>query len=259
MRDAEIVAERHRHILELARHTGSVSVDDLAARLAVTPQTIRKDLNALAGRAMLSRVHGGAVITSGVANIDYEQRRLVAADAKTRIGAAAAALIPNGASVFIGIGTTAEAVARALVHHRELMVVSNNLNIVDTLTGRPEIAVTAVGGRVRARDRAVVGALAVDFIRNFRPDFGVIGASGLDEDGGLLDFDEEEVQVSRAIIRSARRLMLVTDASKIGRPAPVRIAGLDELDTLVTDRIESLALRAACRAAEVELVETGHA
>ena len=91
---AEIVAQRHGAILELARRTGSVTVDDLAAKLAVTPQTIRKDLNVLARRAMLDRVHGGAVVASGVDNIDYAERRLVASESKARIGAAVAALVP---------------------------------------------------------------------------------------------------------------------------------------------------------------------
>ena len=152
---AEIIAARHRRILELARRAGSVSIDDLAERMAVTPQTIRKDLNILARRSMLSRVHGGAIITSGVDNIDYAARRTGAMGAKTAIGAAAAALIPDGASLFINIGTTTEAVAASLVGHRDLMVFSNNLNVVDLLSGRSGIEMIVVGGEVRSADRAV--------------------------------------------------------------------------------------------------------
>ncbi|SEL88784.1 transcriptional regulator, DeoR family [Sphingomonas palmae] len=253
---ADLAADRHRRILELARQTGSVSVDALASALGVTPQTIRKDLNDLAARAMLSRVHGGAVVTSGVGNLDHATRAAVAAEAKAAIGAAAARLVPDGASLFVNIGTTTEAVARALVSHRELMVITNNLNVVDILAGRDGVEVIAAGGRVRASDRAVVGALAMDFIRGFRVDHAVIGASAIDRDGTLLDFDVEEVRVSQTIIAHARKVILVADASKIGRPAPVRIAGLDHIDYLVIDRIDPELLR-ACRDAEVTVIETG--
>ena len=133
----DIVAARHAAILDIARRTGSVGVDALAAKLGVTPQTIRKDLNILAGQSMLARVHGGAVVTSGTDNLAYGERRMVAAPAKTAIGAAAAALVPNGASLFINIGSTTEAIARALVDHRDMMVITNNLNVVDILGGRP--------------------------------------------------------------------------------------------------------------------------
>jgi len=251
----DLVADRHRRILDLARQTGSVSVETLAARLGVTPQTIRKDLNDLAARAMLSRVHGGAVVTSGVGNLDHATRAAVACDAKAAIGRAVARLVPDGASLFVNIGTTTEAVARALTAHRELLVITNNLNVVDILAGRDGVEVIAAGGRVRASDRAVVGALAMDFIRGFRVDYAVIGASAIDHDGTLLDFDIEEVRVSQTIIAHARKVILVADSSKVGRPAPVRIAGIDAVDHLVTDRCNP-ALAEACREYGVDVVET---
>lgn len=252
----EAVAERHRAILEIARHTGSVGVEALAERLAVTPQTIRKDLNLLAKAAMLSRVHGGAVVTSGTDNLAYAERRLVAAPAKTAIGAAAAALVPNGASLFLTIGSTTEAMARALVDHRDLMVITNNLNVVDILADRPGIEVIAAGGRVRPHDRAVVGALTMEFIRGFKVDYALIGASAIEPDGSFLDFDVDEVRVSQAIIAHARQVILGLDGSKLARPAPVRVGDLDDIDFLVTDRIDP-ALAAACAAAGVRVVE-GH-
>lgn len=252
---ADIVAIRHAAILALARHTGSVTVDALAERLAVTPQTIRKDLNQLAQRAMLSRVHGGAVVTSGIDNLAYEERRTVAAAAKSAIGAVAAALVPNGASLFINIGSTTEAIALHLTDHRDLMVITNNLNVVDILSGRPSIEVIAAGGRVRASDRAVVGALAMDFIRGFKVDIALIGASAIDPDGSFLDFDVDEVRVSQTIIRHARQVILAVDASKLERPAPVRIGDLSDIDFLVTDRADPR-LAGACSKAGVAVFET---
>ncbi|UYY77392.1 DeoR/GlpR family DNA-binding transcription regulator [Sphingomonas sp. R1] len=252
----DLVALRHQRILELARHAGSVTVEALATALEVTPQTIRRDLNQLASRAMLSRVHGGAVVTSGVDNLDREARRQVAAGAKAAIGVAAAALVPNGASLFINIGTTTEAIAAALVHHRHLLVVTNNLNVADILGGVPTIEVVVAGGRVRASDRAVVGALAMDFLRGFKLDFALIGASAIDAEGTLLDFDMDEVRVSQTIIEQARSVILATDQTKFGRPAPVRIAEIGVVDHLVTDRLLHPEIAAACATARVQVHQT---
>lgn len=251
-----VVQARHKSILDIARRTGRVTVEALAEQLEVTPQTIRKDLNELCERTLLSRVHGGAVITSGVDNLEYEARRLLAKDEKLAIGAAAAALIPNQVSLFINIGTTTEEVARALHRHSELLVITNNLNVVDQLYQNPGIEVIVAGGRVRAIDRAAVGPFAVDFIRNFKVDFAVIGTSAIDDDGALLDFDINEVQVSQTIIQNARQVILVADSSKVGRPAPVRIGHLSDVDIFVTDRLTSAAMANVCDKHEVRVIET---
>jgi DeoR family transcriptional regulator, glycerol-3-phosphate regulon repressor len=250
-------AARRSAILAAVRGAGEANVAALAGEFGVTPQTIRRDLNHLADRALIARVHGGAELGSGIANARYEERRGMAAAAKARIGAAAAALVPEGASLFINIGTTTEAVARHLVHHEKLMVVSNNLNVIDLLAGREGIQVIAVGGQVRAGDRAVIGALADQFIDNFRVECALIGTSGLTEAGDLVDFDADEVLVARRIIRQARRVILVADSTKIGRAAPIRIAGAEAIDHLVTDRVTSAPLRAALAAKGVTVTETG--
>lgn len=239
---ADLVAARHRTILKLAQETGKVNVEELATLLDITPQTIRKDLKLLAENNVLTRVHGGAVIASGVDNIAYTARMQVSRDAKDAIGRTAAALVPVNASVFINIGTTTEAVARHLRGHDGLMVISNNLNVIDILAPNPNIDVIVVGGRVRAKDRATVGALATEFIQNFKVDYAIIGTSAIDVDGALLDFDMNEVQVSQTIIRHARHVMLVADASKVGRAAPVRIAPIESVGTFVTDRLTNEAL-----------------
>jgi DeoR family glycerol-3-phosphate regulon repressor len=250
------VQSRHNSILEIARKTGKVTVESLAEQLEVTPQTIRKDLNELCDRSLLTRVHGGAVITSGVDNLEYEARRLLAREEKQAIGAAAATLIPNNASLFINIGTTTEEVARSLTRHTGLLIITNNLNVVDLLYRNPNHEVIVAGGRVRAVDRAAVGAFAVDFIRHFKVDFAVIGASAIDDDGALLDFDMNEVQVSQTIIQNARQVILVADSNKLGRPAPVRIGHISDVDTYVTDRMSSPALAAVCEKHGVKVVQT---
>jgi len=245
---------RQAQIVGLARDDGTVSVEELAQRFAVTPQTIRKDLALLERRGMLTRVHGGAVAQSGTDNLDYAERRMLAVAAKTAIGRAAAALVADGTSLFINIGTTTEAIASHLTDRRGLMVITNNLNVVAMLTGNPAIEVIAAGGRVRASDRAVIGAVAMDFIRGVHVDMALIGASAINGDGSFFDFDVDEVHVSQTIIRHARRVVLAVDATKIARAAPVRIGGLADIDYLVIDSADD-ALRDACAAAGVVIVE----
>ena len=249
-------SRRQSEIIALARETGRVGVDEMAGRFGVTPQTIRRDLHDLCGQRMLTRVHGGAMIASGVQNLAYDARRLVAQPHKRLIGEATARLVPAQSSLFINIGTTTEEVARALARHEGLLVITNNLHVAVELYRRPGIEVVMAGGVVRRSDGGVTGAATVDLVNQFRVDIAVIGTSAIDADGTLLDFDLREVRVSRAIIEHARRVVLVTDSSKFARQAPVRVAHLSEVDTLVTDRLDPAAAE-LCRLHGVEVVEAG--
>src|ERR1700675_1753928 len=239
------LTHRQSEILNIARAFGRVMVEDPARRFEVSAQTIRKDLNDLCDHRSLTRIHGGAIIASGVENLAYEARRFVAAEEKKAIGAAAAALIPNGCSLFINIGTTTEEVASALTSHEDLLVITNNLNVAMLLYRHPRIEVVVAGGAAgrapgagggaspaaivgpRQGGRAtgaVVGSTATQLIGQFKVDYAIIGVSAIDEEGALLDFDYREVQVAQAIIANARSVMLVADSTKLRRSAPVRIA-----------------------------------
>jgi DeoR family transcriptional regulator, glycerol-3-phosphate regulon repressor len=250
---------RQARIVELAKAKGRVLVEDLAAHFAVTPQTIRKDLNELCDRRILTRTHGGALFTSGAANLEYEQRRTIAAAEKQAIGAAAARLIPNRASLFINIGTTTEAVADALLEHDGLLVITNNINVANRMRVFPSFEVMIAGGTVRPSDGGIVGEAAVDFIEQFKVDFAVIGTSAIDPDGSLLDFDVREVKVAQAILANAHRAILVADSSKFERTAPVRIAHISMVHTFITDRCRPLGILDLCRDAGVDLIETAMA
>ncbi|MBK1636777.1 DeoR/GlpR family DNA-binding transcription regulator [Rhodovulum adriaticum] len=238
---------RQPEILDIARREGRVTVEDLAARFGVTLQTIRRDLADLADAGRLERVHGGAVLPSGTSNIGYNDRRSLNAAAKAAIARACAAEVPEGISLFLNIGTSTEAVARALRTHRGLMVVTNNINVANILAENPECEVVLTGGSLRRADGGLVGTLAADTIRQFKFDLAVIGCSALDRDGDLLDFDIQEVGVSQAILRQSRRSVLVADRSKFARTAPARIASLAEIDTFYTDAAPHVDLAARCR------------
>jgi len=232
-----------------------VMVEDLAKRFEVSAQTIRKDLNDLCDQRSLTRIHGGAIIASGVENLAYEARRFVAAEEKRAIGIAAASRIPNGCSLFINIGTTTEEVASALTSHEDLLVITNNLNVAMLLYRHPRIEVIVAGGAVRRADGAVIGSTAISLIGQFKVDYAIIGASAIDEEGALLDFDYREVQAAQAIIANARSVMLVADSTKLRRSAPVRIAHLSQIQTFVTDAPLPAGLASICSHRGIEVVE----
>ena len=249
------LTHRQSEILNIARAFGRVMVDDLARRFEVSAQTIRKDLNDLCDHRSLTRIHGGAIIASGVENLAYEARRFVAAEEKKAIGAAAAALIPNGCSLFINIGTTTEEVASALTSHEDLLVITNNLNVAMLLYRHPRIEVIVAGGAVRRADGAVIGSTAISLIGQFKVDYAIIGASAIDEEGALLDFDYREVQAAQAIIANARKVMLVSDSTKLRRSAPVRIAHISQIQTFVTDAALPAGLANICHTRGIEVIE----
>lgn len=242
---------RQEEILALVRRHGFVGIEALAGRFAVTPQTIRRDINRLCEQALLRRYHGGAGLPSSVENVTYRARRILCLEEKQRIARHAARLIPDHASLFINIGTTTEEVARALLDHRGLRIITNNLNVAQILAAKPDFEVIAAGGVVRSRDGGIIGEATIDFVNQFRVDFGIIGISGIDADGTLLDFDYREVRVAQAIINNARKVILVADHTKFGRSAMIRLGTLSQVDILVTDRPPPPAMTDVLAAAEV--------
>ncbi|HSF64103.1 MAG TPA: DeoR/GlpR family DNA-binding transcription regulator [Paracoccaceae bacterium] len=238
---------RQTEILDIARAEGRVVVETLAERFGVTLQTIRRDLTELADAGLLDRVHGGAVMRQGVTNIAYEERRRTNDAAKAAIGRMCAQAIPDNSSIILNIGTTTEAVARELLHHRNITVVTNNLNIANILIANESCDIMVAGGGLRRADGGLIGDLTTDFIRQFKVDYAVIGTSAVDADGDLLDYDLAEVRVSRAILQQARHSFLVMDASKLTRSAPARLASLGDLSAVFTDRPLPETLAQRCR------------
>ena len=228
---------RQLKLLDLVRTQGSASVEELATTLGVTLQTVRRDVQRLAEAGLLTRFHGGVRVPGAtVENMAYQQRESLHAEAKARIARAVARQIPNDCSLILNIGTTTEAVARCLLRHKGLRVITNNLQVAAILCGNADCEVIVAGGVVRARDRGIVGEAAVDFIRQFRVDIAVIGISGIEADGSLRDFDYREVKVAQTIIAQAREVWLAADSSKFNRPAMVELARLSQIRRLFTDQ-----------------------
>ena len=247
---------RQDAILGLLREHDRVDAGDLARRFTVSIQTIRSDLRDLSEAGLLHRTHGGAQRVISASNRDYSERRKLNAKRKEMIGALAATLIPDNCSLTLNIGTTTEQVARALGSHRDLVVLSNNINIINTFMGAKTRELILVGGAIRQSDGAIVGEDAVEFISRFKVDFAVIGASALDVDGSVLDYDAREVSVARAILRNARTRILVCDVTKFERTAPVRICDVSELDFVITDSRPPKRFADTARAAQTEILTT---
>jgi DeoR family transcriptional regulator, glycerol-3-phosphate regulon repressor len=226
---------RHDRIRELVQAKGFVTIDFLAREFDVTPQTIRRDINTLSRQGIIHRYHGGAGIGSSTENVAYNQRKMLCFKEKQIIARMVAAQIPDHASIFINIGTTTEAVAQALCSHKRLRIITNNLNVASILSANANFEVIVAGGLVRHRDGGIIGEATIDFIEQFKVDYGIIGISGIDVDGTLLDFDYREVRAARAIIDNSRKVFLAADHTKFGRNAMVRLGGITEINALFTD------------------------
>ncbi len=245
---------RHGRILEILRRRGYAAIDELAAALSVTPQTVRRDLQDMASEGMVRRHHGGASLPSSIANTDYALRQVENAAGKAAIAEAAAERVPEGSSVFLTLGTTVEAVAAALTAKRALRVVTNSTAAARLLGARPGIAVQVTGGSFRAHNGGLVGPQAVEMAARWRCDLLVTGIGAISADGWLLDYHEEEVAVARAMLAHARGAILVADHTKFLRAAACVLAPLSAATLLVTDRPPPPAHAEALRLAGTELV-----
>lgn len=225
--------ERRRTILSALRTGEAVQVADLAARLGVSQMSVRRDLAQLAHEGKLTRVHGGAVMTEDEPPFGLVE--MERAPAKRRIGAAAAALVEDGQTIMIDIGTTTLAFAQHL-HGRPLTVITSSLAIVQELLPDDEIELVVLGGVVRRNYRSLVGMLAEDSLRQVHADIAFLGTSGIRRrDLAVMDTTMAEAPIKRGMINGARRRVLLADAAKFSMEGTVRVCDINDLDLVVTD------------------------
>ncbi len=247
------LSERQNAILALVEERGFVATEHLVATFGVTPQTIRRDINQLCEQNLLQRFHGGAGPPVSTENEPYPERQRSFPMSKRLIGQRVVEDIHDGASLFINIGTTTEAVAQALLVRKNLRIVTNNLNVAQILSRNKTFEISLAGGIVRKRDGGIVGHSATTFISQFRMDFGIIGVSGIDIEGSLLDFDGRETETAKAIINNSDKVMLVADHSKFGRRAMIQFGNFNDVNELYTDQVLQNPYFAALKAAKVNI------
>jgi DeoR family glycerol-3-phosphate regulon repressor len=229
------LSERQVQIAELVRDKGFLTVDRLADRFGLTAQTIRRDLNRLCDHSLVRRRHGGVEPPPETGNLAYGSRQILARRAKQAIAREVAKHVPDGASLTFSIGTTPELVAQALVNHQGLRVFTNNLNIAMLACANKTFEVFIAGGRLRNSDRDILGIGLEKFFTSYMVDIGIYGVAGVDSQGTLLDFHEEEVRARQLIRENSRTNFLVLDQTKFHRVAHVRGGNICEATKVFCD------------------------
>lgn len=232
-----LARQRQELILDEVRTTGGARVSELVDRLGVSDMTVRRDIEVLAARGLVTRVHGGATVAgSSVDEPGFAAKSSLHTSAKRAIAAAAARLVEPGASVALSAGTTTHAVASALLGIPRLTVVTNSLRVAEVLheSGRDDLAVVLTGGQ-RTPSDALVGPVAVAALRGLHVDWLLMGVHGMDAEAGFTTPNLEEAETNRALVASARQVAVVADNSKWGVVGLSTIATLDEVDVVVSD------------------------
>lgn len=241
-------------ILEHIANAGSVDVAGISAALAVSPATLRRDLEALQKQGLLVRTHGGAVASGVGLELPLRHRAARHQPQKQAIGRAAASLVPEGAVVGMTGGTTVTEVARALKSSAGITVVTNALNIAAELVLRPSLHVVVVGGAARHASYELVGPAAEMMIERYHLDISFIGVDGVTLEEGCSTYDEMEAHTDHAFIRRARRTIVVTDCTKLGKRTFARICQTNEISDFVTDPDADPAFLAGLREAGVNVL-----
>ncbi|MTI44895.1 DeoR family transcriptional regulator [Roseibium hamelinense] len=230
------ISKRQAEIAELVQKAGFASVEHLAELFEVTTQTIRRDVNGLCELGILRRTHGGVEPPAPSSNIHYSTRQILNISEKKLIASMVAKHVSNGQSLAFSIGTTPEIVMQSLTGHDSLAVFTNNLNVAFSASSNPSFQVTIAGGRLRHGDRDVLGTSTQEFFNRYKVDVGIFGVAGVDEDGTLLDFHEDEVAARQSILDNCRQSFLVLDHTKFGRTAHVRGGRMSDVSAVFTDR-----------------------
>jgi len=230
--------ERQQAMAQLVSERGRLSVNLLAAEYDVTTETVRRDLSALERMGLVRRVHGGAVPSSSLSVIEsgLVERDSANTAEKERIARSALSLLPPaGSTVLIDAGSTTNRFASLLPRDHRLTVITHAVPIAARLAGSPQIELHLLPGRVRSATHAAVGADTVAALSDLRVDAVFLGTNGVSVEHGLSTPDRDEAATKRAMVASARQVVVLADASKVGAESPVRFARLDEVDVLVTD------------------------
>jgi len=219
----------------LERHD-FLTVEKLSETFGVTRQTIRRDLKSLTERGIARRRHGGIGRLVLTKNQAYGTRQVLHSEAKYQIAQEVATQVPDGSTLAFSIGTTPEITAQGLLQHKDLRIITNNLNIAMCMSVNPGFDITIAGGRIRNDDRDILGPSVEALFSAYKVDIGIFGVAGVDEEGTLLDFDEQEVITRQTIVDNCRLSYLVLDHSKFTRKAHVRGGFIGDVDKVFCDQ-----------------------
>lgn len=247
--------ERKEKIMACLEQAGRLSVSDLSRQLGVSENTIRADLDILAGESLLIRTHGGAIAADrSDVELAFDVRRRIRASEKKRIGAAAAAMVGDGEAIVLDASTTALAMAEQIVGRRELTVLTNGIYTALSLLFVPGATLLMPGGFLRQDSVSLVGHEGHTFVEEFNFQKAFFGAKGFTLEEGLTDVSYLEVTIKRSLLAQARQVIAVVDSSKWGRVGFATYATLDQVHCIITDQGAPADMVAAVRDAGVEVV-----
>ena len=234
--DGMMAEERRTQILQIVRSEGRVRVNDLVNRFNTSAVTIRNDLKELHQRGLVLRSHGGAVIPDTILRESPVYERLKThSEEKRRIGAMAATLINDGETIILDSGTTTLEIARQIKNKQGLQIITNGVNIAAELLDARGVQIFIVGGTVRGDSASIIGRSSEDMFDQFSADKLFLSGAGCDPDFGVSGPNLDETMVNRAMLRIAREIILVADASKFSKRSMSRIAPFTEIDTVISD------------------------
>ena len=251
-----MLTKRHAKILKLLESEGTASIAALANRLGVSQETVRRDVRPLTENGSLVRVHGAVGLAGHVGEAPFQRRMRENAAAKQAIARAVAATIRNGDSVMLDTGTTTSFLARELVSHRRLTVVTNSSDIARTLATVNGNRVFMAGGELRSDSGAAFGKSAIDFIGRFTVNHAIISAGAVDE-RGVMDFELEEAEFARIMLTRGERTAVITDHTKFGRHGLLLVADFSEVGELITDKAPPAAIATRIEAGGAKLTIAG--
>lgn len=253
--DAIMTEERRAQIMQIIREQGRVKVTDLSERFKTSAVTIRSDLKELQQRGLLLRSHGGAVTPDAAsAESPLQERSVLHASEKRRIGAAAAAMVNDGETIILDSGTTTQEIAKNLRGKQNLQVITNGVNVAMELLGVRGIQLIIVGGILRDDSVSIVGRFAEELLDHLSADKLFLGAAGCDPEFGASTPNPDEALVNQAMVDIAREVILVADSSKFNKRCMSRIAPFSRIRTVVTDRGLPEDLQVRVRAQGTELI-----
>jgi len=228
--------ERQKQILSLLGRQGRLSVAEIVEQFSISEATARRDLETLTSQGKVQRVHGGVIaLEQAPPELPILERKNEQAEEKERIGQAAASLVDDKETIFLGSGTTVLEVARNLRGRRQLTIVTNSLPVLNMLAGQKEITVISLGGMLRESELSFIGHITEQALAELRVDKVVMGARGLSLEHGLTNDYLQETLTDRAILKIGREVIVVADYSKINRVSTALLAPLNVMSTLVTD------------------------
>jgi DeoR/GlpR family transcriptional regulator of sugar metabolism len=245
---------RHDQLVHYIAERGYMNIDELAQLLDVSAQTIRRDIRKLSDQGLVTRHHGGAGRVSSVMNTAFEQRELSLTREKRAMAEAIADYLPDRCTVFITIGTTVEAVARALSGRRDMRIITNSLRVAQILYKNTDLEVMVPGGTLRAHNGGIVGPGAVNYIAEFRADYLITSVGAIESDGTLLEFDVNEATVAKTMMSHARYTLLVAEHTKFFASAAVSVGNASKVKAFFTDGQPPAAFSQLLEESKVELV-----